>query len=178
MLTDLKSGYLLGANPRKQFLAQAAGLFFGTIAIVPFWFLMVPTREKLEHFAAPATRQWEAVARVLTKGIHQLPMSAQVAVLIGALVGIGLPLLERAVPEKYRKYLPSAMGLGLSWVIPFNNALAFAIGAFIGWVWEKVHLKSSDIYAIALSSGLIAGESLMKAIVAMMATASGLLWPK
>ena len=27
LLTDLKSGYLLGANPRKQFLAQLAGIF-------------------------------------------------------------------------------------------------------------------------------------------------------
>src|SRR6266704_1859387 len=30
LLTDLKSGYILGANPRKQFLAQFAGVFFGT----------------------------------------------------------------------------------------------------------------------------------------------------
>ncbi len=178
LLTDLKSGYLLGANPRKQFLAQFFGLFFGTLAIVPFWFLMVPTRAKLESFAAPATRQWEAVARVLTKGIDQLPHSAQFAILIGALVGVGLPLLERLMPEKSRKYLPSAMGLGLSWVIPFANAFAFAIGALIGWIWEKLHRKSADDYSIALSSGLIAGESLIKAIIAMMATASELLWGK
>ena len=32
LLTDLKSGYLLGANPRKQFLAQFAGIFVGTLA--------------------------------------------------------------------------------------------------------------------------------------------------
>ena len=178
LLTDLKSGYLLGANPRKQFIAQFVGLFFGTLAIVPFWFLMVPDRAKLDSFNAPATRQWEAVARVLTKGIDQLPHSAQFAILIGALVGVGLPLLERATPEKFRKYLPSAMGLGLSWVIPFANALAFAVGALIGWAWEKLHRKSADDYSIALSSGLIAGESLMKAIIAMMATASGLIWGK
>ncbi|MBN2218097.1 MAG: OPT/YSL family transporter, partial [Pirellulales bacterium] len=30
LLVDLKSGYLLGANPRKQFLAQFAGIFVGT----------------------------------------------------------------------------------------------------------------------------------------------------
>src|SRR3974390_3326354 len=30
LLTDLKSGYLLGANPRKQFLAQFSGIFIGT----------------------------------------------------------------------------------------------------------------------------------------------------
>ena len=31
LLTDLKSGYLLGANPRQQFLAQFSGIFVGTV---------------------------------------------------------------------------------------------------------------------------------------------------
>jgi uncharacterized oligopeptide transporter (OPT) family protein len=175
LLTDLKSGYLLGANPRRQFLAQFFGVFFGTIAIVPVWFLMVPNKEVLEKFAAPATRQWEAVARVLTKGLDQLPDSAKVAILIGFLIGVGLPLLERVVPPKWRTYLPSAMGLGLSWVIPFGNAAGFAIGAVLGKMWELMHRKSSDEYSISLASGLIAGESLMKAVIAMGATAVGLM---
>src|SRR4051812_20123932 len=34
LLTDLKSGYLLGANPRKQFIAQFAGIFIGTLVTV------------------------------------------------------------------------------------------------------------------------------------------------
>lgn len=175
LLTDLKSGYLLGANPRKQFIAQFVGVFFGTLAIVPIWFLMVPNKAALDKFAAPSTRTWEAVARVLTKGIDQLPDSAKVAILIGAIVGIAIPLVERLIPAKYRQYLPSAMGLGLSWVIPFSNAIGFAIGAVLGKLWEVVHRKSSDDYAISLSSGLIAGESLIKAIIAMAATAIGLL---
>jgi hypothetical protein len=40
LLTDLKSGYLLGANPRKQFLAQFAGIFIGTIGIFLTLFLL------------------------------------------------------------------------------------------------------------------------------------------
>src|SRR5258707_14661668 len=34
LLTDLKSGYLLGAHPRKQFIAQFAGIFVGTLVSV------------------------------------------------------------------------------------------------------------------------------------------------
>ena len=34
LLTDLKSGYLLGANPRKQFIAQFSGIFIGTVVSV------------------------------------------------------------------------------------------------------------------------------------------------
>ena len=48
LLTDLKSGYLLGANPRKQFLAQFIGIFFGVCAVVPAWYAMVPNKETLK----------------------------------------------------------------------------------------------------------------------------------
>ena len=40
LLTDLKSGYLLGANPRKQFVAQFAGIFIGTIGFFFTCFLI------------------------------------------------------------------------------------------------------------------------------------------
>jgi uncharacterized oligopeptide transporter (OPT) family protein len=42
LLTDLKSGYLLGANPRRQFLAQLMGVFAGTAASVIGFHLLVP----------------------------------------------------------------------------------------------------------------------------------------
>jgi len=175
LLTDLKSGYLLGANPRRQFLAQFFGVFFGTLAIVPIWFLMVPDKAALEKFAAPATRQWEAVARVLTKGVETLPDSAKLAILIGAAVGVLLPLIDRFAPSKLRPYLPSAMGLVVSWVVPFANALGFMVGALVIFVWERINRRHADKYAVPLSSGLIAGESLIKAVIAMTATALGLM---
>jgi OPT family oligopeptide transporter len=174
LLTDLKSGYLLGANPRKQFLAQFFGVFFGTVAILPVWYLMVPNKEALQKYALPATLQWVAVAKLLTEGLHNLPWSARYAIMGGAMIGMAIPIAERLVPSKYRGYLPSAMGLGLSWVIPFGNALSFFLGAVIGWIWETASPKSSSRFSIALASGLIAGESLMKAVVAMAATAIGI----
>src|SRR5262249_17368925 len=122
LLVDLKSGYLLGANPRKQFLAQFCGIFFGTLAIVPAWYLMVPDKAKLESFNPPATNMWKAVADLLTQGVHMLPRTAIWAIVIGALVGIALPLIENLFP-KAKPYLPSAMGLGLSWIMVFQNSL-------------------------------------------------------
>ena len=60
LLTDLKSGYLLGANPRKQFLAQFVGIFFGTLAIVPAWYLMIPERRGAGEVSRcrPPRRGW------------------------------------------------------------------------------------------------------------------------
>ncbi|MBX3390156.1 MAG: OPT/YSL family transporter [Phycisphaeraceae bacterium] len=175
LLTDLKTGYLLGANPRKQFLAQFFGVFFGTVAIVPIWYLMVPNREKLESFALPSTRAWEAVARVLVRGVAELPPSAVWAIFIGAVVGVILPIVDRLLPQKYRGYMPSATGMGLAWVMPFNNAFSFFIGAVIALVWSKIASKSCEKYNVPIASGLIAGESLMAAALAITATVVGLM---
>lgn len=176
LLTDLKSGYLLGANPRKQFLAQFFGCFFGTLAIVPIWYLMVPTKAALEKLPAPATQTWAKVAEVLTKGFDFLPASAKTAMVVGGLLGIALPVIEKfLVPAKYRKYMPSAAGLGLSFMLPFYNSLAFTFGSLIAWAWSLIEKRSFSAYCIPLASGLVAGESLIAAFIAMLATAAGLL---
>lgn len=177
LLTDLKSGYLLGANPRKQFLAQFVGIFFGTLAIVPAWYLMIPNEAALQKFPLPATNMWVAVARVLSQGISSLPMSARWAILVGSLIGIGLPMLEKQFPRA-RQWLPSAMGLGLGWVVFFSNALSFTIGAAVSYGWSRVASKGQETFNVPIASGLIAGESLMKAILAMVATAIGLMAAK
>ncbi|HXX86418.1 MAG TPA: OPT family oligopeptide transporter [Casimicrobiaceae bacterium] len=173
LLTDLKSGYLLGANPRRQFLAQFIGVFFGTLVIVPAWYLMIPDQAALEKYPLPATQTWVAVARVLSGGLESLPMSARYAILFGALIGVLIPVLENLAPNA-RRWLPSAMGLGLGWVVFFSNALAFAVGATIVWIWRRIAPKNEEIYSVPVASGLIAGESLMKAILAMLVTAIGL----
>jgi uncharacterized oligopeptide transporter (OPT) family protein len=173
LLTDLKSGYLLGANPRQQFLAQFSGLFFGVLSVVPAWYLLAPDVAALEKYPLPATSVWVAVAKVLSHGIDTLPGTAQLAILLGAALGVALPLLEALAP-RLRPFLPSAMGLGLGWVVFFNNALAFAIGATIVMIWSSVHKRSEETYCVPIASGLIAGESILKALLAMLATAIGL----
>jgi uncharacterized oligopeptide transporter (OPT) family protein len=177
LLTDLKSGYILGANPRKQFIAQFIGLFFGTLAIVPAWYAMVPTKQALEAFNPPATYMWKAVADLLTQGLHMLPVTAIWAIVIGALLGVALPVAGKLFP-KAEPYLPSAMGLGLSWVMVFENSLSFAIGAVLVVVWTKLSKKGSDLYYVPVASGLIAGESLIAALIAIACTVVGLLAAK
>lgn len=175
LLTDLKSGYLLGANPRKQFLAQFCGIFFGIFAVIPAWYAMVPDKQTLEAMNPPATLMWKATADLLTQGIHMLPKTAISAIVVGALIGILLPVIEKLFP-KTRPYLPSAMGLGLSWVVPFQNALSFAIGAVIVYVWQKFRRKNSETFAVPIASGLVAGESLVAAFIAIACTLIGLLY--
>jgi len=177
LLTDLKSGYLLGANARKQFLAQFCGVFFGTLAVIPAWYAIVPNKAALEAFNPPAANMWKAVADLLTKGVHMLPHTAVLAIEAGAVIGCFLPILERFLP-RWRHFLPSAMGLGLGWVIPFQNSLSFALGAFIAFLWTKLNSRNAETYTIPVASGFVAGESLVSAVIAILCTVVSLLAAK
>ncbi len=174
LLTDLKSGYLLGANARRQFIAQFCGVFFGTLSIVPAWYALVPNKAALEAFNPPAANMWKAVADLLTQGVHMLPHTAIVAIIVGGFIGVLLPILERVLP-KFRGYLPSAMGLGLGLVIPFENGLSFALGALLALGWSRVRRRNAETYCIPVASGLVAGESLVAALIAILCTAIGFL---
>ncbi len=175
LLTDLKSGYLLGANPRKQFLAQLIGVFFGVAAIVPAWYLMVPDQAALEHFNPPSVQTWKAVALALSEGIDKVPVSARWSMLVGGILGIILAVTDRHLPEKIKRFTPSAMGLGLSWVMPFSNSLAFFVGACAVEIWKKVNSKNAEIYYVPVASGAVAGESLVCAMLAIFDAAVALL---
>ncbi len=174
LLGDLKSGHLLGANPRQQFLAQFSGIFFGTVAACGFWYLMIPNKEALEKYNPPATNAWRATAELLTKGVDQLPHSALIAIFIGAGLGILLPVLEKLLP-KLKPWLPSAMGLGLGFVVPLQNGLSFALGAVIAAVWQSISKRTAEERNVPLASGFIAGESLVSAFFAIGGSVAGWL---
>jgi OPT family oligopeptide transporter len=176
LLTDLKSGYLLGANPRKQFLAQLAGVFAGTIVVVPAFYLLVPEASILgsDRFPAPAAQVWAGVAKLLSNGFESLHPTARMGLLIGALVGAFIPILEKLLPAKVSKFIPSPMGLGLAMVIPAWNSISMFIGALIALIYEKWRPAQAETYIIPVSSGIIAGESLMGVAIALL-TAFGVL---
>jgi hypothetical protein len=67
------------------------------------------------------------------------------------------------------------MGLGLAWVMPFANVLSFAIGVVIAALWVRFHRKSGQAFYIPVASGLVAGESLIAAIIAILCTVAGFL---
>lgn len=173
LLTDLKTGYILGANPRKMFLAQFIGIFAGTIVIVPAFYLIVPTPDVLgsDYFPAPAAQVWSRVADLLAQGFSTLHPTAKIAMLIGVAVGVIIPLLEKWFP-KAAKFIPSSMGIGLAFVIPFWNSLSMFLGALIVLIIEHKK-KSLEEYIVPAASGIIAGESLAGVFIILLSTVFG-----
>jgi OPT family oligopeptide transporter len=175
LLTSLKTGYVLGANPRKQFLSQLIGIGAGLLVVVPAFYILVPTADVLgtDKWPAPSAQVWAAVARLLSSGFEALHPTARWGLLIGSLLGILIPTLERLFP-KYHRFIPSAMGLGLAFVIPFFNTLSMFIGASIVTLLEAKKPVVADKYVVTVASGFIAGESLLGVAIALLA-ATGIL---
>lgn len=173
LLTGLKCGYLLGANPRKQFLAQFIGVFAGTFVVVPVFYILVPGPEALgtQMFPAPAAQIWASVAKLLSDGIASLAISIRWSILAGALLGIAIPLIERFLP-KLARFTPSAMGIGLSFTIPFSSCLAMFLGALIVLIISHKK-KEWEEQIVPAASGLIAGESLAGVFLLIWSTLRG-----
>ena len=162
LLTDLKSGYLLGANPRKQFIAQFCGIFVGTAVAVFAFNLLVTGASSVgnDQFPAPAAQAWRGVAEAMAKGLSELHPVKVWSIAIGGLIGILLPLLARWFP-KQAKYIPSAAGLGLAWTFHFFTSLSFMFGAVVAWVWQRRRPAQSEEFLFPVASGVIAGGALM-----------------
>jgi len=162
LLTDLKSGYLLGANPRKQFLAQFSGIFIGTVVSVLAFSLIVDRPEVIgsDQFPAPAAQTWAAVAKALSQGFEALAPVKVWSIVFGAAAGIVLTLLPVIFP-KQQKYLPSASGFGLAWIFQWFYGVLFFLGAIIGWLWRKKSDANYQEYAFPVASGVMAGGALM-----------------
>jgi uncharacterized oligopeptide transporter (OPT) family protein len=70
LLVDLKTGYLLGGSPRKQFIAQLLGIIAGAGFCIPAYLLLVrPEEIASSRWPAPAAQQWAAVADLLANGV-------------------------------------------------------------------------------------------------------------
>src|SRR5215510_2162850 len=166
LLTDLKSGYLLGANPRQQFLAQFSGIFVGTVVSVLAFAVLVPNAQVLgtDQFPAPAAQTWSAVAIALGKGLSSLESVKLWLIFVGSVVGVLLTLAPVLFP-KYQEYLPSASAFGLAWVFPWYYGLLFFLGALIALLLERRKPKLAAEFTLPVASGVVAGGSLMGVVL-------------
>jgi uncharacterized oligopeptide transporter (OPT) family protein len=171
LLNDLKSGYLLGADPRRQFVAQLAGIAAGTAASVLAYYLLIPDAFALTgeapKFAAPAAHLFRAIAELLQYGLANLHPLHRALFAIGALSGVVLAGVDRLLPRRVARWLPSASGVGLGLFLPLATSLVMAIGAAIAAIVTARRRDSVERYVWPISAGVLAGESLAGVVVAI-----------
>lgn len=168
MMQDLKTGYLLGAAPRKQFIAQLFGIGAGVIACVPIYYLFDQAFDiggEGSTLPAPAAHAWKAMAEVLSKGIDAMPHNAAWAALCGGIFGSALPILRKLAP-KLAPYTPSGLAIGLAFLIQPQYFLTMFIGAMLFLLWQRKNPTQSERFMYPVACGLVAGEGLMGVVKA------------
>jgi OPT family oligopeptide transporter len=170
LLTTLKTGWLLGANPRVQFYAQLFGVLAGAAVVVPAFNLIIPDPSVLgsDAWPAPSCLVWAGVSKAFAGGIGALDGLARTGIAAGLALGVALALMERFAPKHVRGWVPSPSGLGIAMVIPGSNAVAMFLGAFGALLAQRFNPVMARRYVVPVSSGLIAGESLMGVVIAML----------
>ena len=93
---------------------------------------------------------------------------ARTGIAVGLLLGAALALMERMAPRRLRSWVPSPSGLGIAMVIPGSNAIAMFLGALAALALQRRRPDLAQRYVVPVSSGLIAGESLMGVVIALL----------
>jgi uncharacterized oligopeptide transporter (OPT) family protein len=122
----------------------------------------------------PGATIWKAVAEALTKGLSALHPSAQIAALVGAVLGIVIEFMNQRMKGKFPV---SAIGLGLAFVLRFTDSIAMALGAFFFW-WCTKRFKNHEStgYRVfvenseTLCAGVIAGGSIIGILLIILET--------
>ncbi|MGE3625186.1 MAG: OPT/YSL family transporter [Hyphomicrobiales bacterium] len=170
LLHDLRTGQIVGATPRLQFVAQLFGVLTGSLAGAAAYLAIIPDPQAMlmtPDWPAPAVATWKAVAEVLSAGLHAMPPGALPAMAAAAAAGLALAAGDAFLPARAARLLPSATAMGLGFVIPAWNSVSLAIGALAGLAITSIAPEWARARLIVLAAGLIVGESLAGVVTAL-----------
>ena len=157
MSQDLKTGYIVGATPKKQQIGEIIGSVAAALAIGGV-LVLLNTAWGFGSTELPAPQA--ALMKMIVEGIMDgnLPWTF---VFIGVAIAITLEILQIPV-------LPVAIGLYL----PLELSSTIMIGGAIRWfIDKKRNISENDETngGVLFSSGLIAGEGLVGILLAIFA---------
>jgi len=152
---DLKTGYLLGATPKKQQMIEFVGLLFPALIMGGVIFLLNDAHGFVQDATHPnpmlapqANVMAEIVRGVMTSGIPWLP------IIVGAVLAASIELVGvGSLPFAIGMYLP----LGLSTPIMAGGLIAILVKK----VSKKEVFGQRHERGILFGSGLVAGDALV-----------------
>ncbi|WP_169787151.1 OPT/YSL family transporter [Hyalangium minutum] len=167
LLANLKTAKLLGAGARQQLVAQGVGCTLGVLVLVPIFCLLVPDASAVSgeaaRFPGVAGQQVRTLAVLLEQGVGSLPPLQLWSVLLAAVAGVTLALAETLVPRQWHRFIPSALGLGLAFLLPFEVSVVacICIGGVLRWAVPRWRPEAEEQWVLPAACGLISAESLL-----------------
>ncbi|MGI9232293.1 MAG: OPT family oligopeptide transporter [Woeseiaceae bacterium] len=148
LMLDLKTGYLVGATPRKQQIGQFAGAWLGPIVVIGVIFVLN------ESYGL---------------GSEQLPapQAQALASTIDGILGGDVPTEKYMAGAVLGGLLSAVMGglgitVGLGFYLPFNIVLTYSLGTLARELSNRFKGNTwSEEVGIPIAAGLIIGEALV-----------------
>lgn len=161
MMQDLKVGYILGGSPRKMEIAELIGVVFSAL----FLALAISALHEVytigsDLLPAPQAGLMALMAKGIVGGDMAWPL-----VIVGMLMAGALILLKA----------PSPMLIAVGMYLPFTATAPIFVGGIIRHFMDRAlrkrnadegSVRKAENTGVLISSGLIAGESLMAVILA------------
>jgi putative OPT family oligopeptide transporter len=163
MMQDLKVGHILGGTPWKMEVGEIIGVLFAALVLaLPLMALDRVYEIGSEQLSAPQAGLMAMMASGIVGGEMAWPL-----VIVGMFFAIGLILIKT----------PAPMLVAVGMYLPFESTSAIFVGGLVKWVFDMrlKRMGASDEQkqraensGILISSGFIAGESLMAVTLALL----------
>ncbi|TVQ62878.1 MAG: hypothetical protein EA378_03440 [Phycisphaerales bacterium] len=168
MMADLKTGYLVGAQPRRQQVVEM--IFTGIGPIITMFVILLIAQVNLNQglpAMGPGTEtsapQAQALQAVIT-GVQGGDMPYTLygfGALLGVLLGLG-------------SFPGLGVLIGLSVYLPFFYIATYGIGCVANIVTVKTRGKAwSEAWGVPFAAGLIVGESILSLLINMIVLITG-----
>ena len=170
---DLKTGYMVGASPYRQQIMQIFGVAIASLIMAPILQLLhenTPGGIGGRELSAPQAGLFAELVKGFF-GDGQLPWNM---VSIGSFIGIIILFMDSFLERNNYGFRLHLMPIAVGMYLPFGLSTPILIGGIISYlILKKDPRKDSDAVlhkGLLFSSGLIAGESLMGVVLALLSS--------
>ena len=166
IMSDFKTGKIIGTDPHRMWVGQAIGALIG-VAVSVAVMVALATAYGVDAFG-PGKQFVSAQASVVATMVSGIPnMNAFVIGLVGGIV-------------LYCMGIPSMM-LGLGVYLPFYMSFTASLGALAKLIYDRYHTSKEDAElshedtGVIVASGLLGGESIVGVVLALITVVASLL---
>lgn len=168
LMQDLKTGHLLGASPKAQFVAQLIGTLYSVVLSSVMYKVYNSVYEIPSlTFRIPTAVVWIDCSRLVT-GEGLPPHAFEFCMLFGGIFGV-ISILKNTLSKaskyhKYMVYLPNGVAVGIGIYNTPNFTLARFVGGLLAYIWiHRARKNHADqkVKMVIVSSGLVLGEGLL-----------------
>lgn len=171
---DLKTGYLVGATPRKQQFAEILGAIIPTFFFAPILTILhtaygigTPVREGVKPLVAPQAMLFSKLTEAFFLDKGEIPWNM---VWIGAVLAAIIIFLDVIQKRRNSSFRLHVMAVAIGIYLPLSLSTPIFIGGLLHRLVSKKCNNDEGILqkGVLIASGLIAGEALMGILVAIL----------